>query len=129
MNIPFLCVFLAFVMNYLTKIPVAMAMAKQPSGYDNHQPREQQAKLTGWGKRALGAHLNSFEIFPAFAIAVIMAHISGVDENKLALLSVTYILSRICYTFLYLTNKSTLRSLAMFIGAICVCVMFGMAIF
>ena len=128
MNIPFLCIFLAFLLNYLTKLPVGFAMAKMPGGYDNSEPREQQATLTGWGKRALGAHMNGFEIFPAFAAAVIMAHIVGVDEHKLTILSITFIISRLLYILLYLANKDRLRSLVWFVGVLCVGTLFCMGI-
>ena len=35
-----------------------MAMAQLPEGYDDKNPRDQQARLSGWGKRALPAHAN-----------------------------------------------------------------------
>jgi len=124
MNIPFFCVFLAFLLNYLSKLPLAFAMAKATGGYNNHEPREQQAALTGWGKRALAAHLNSFEIFPAFAAAVIMAHVSGMNESTLTLLCLTFIASRIVYIILYLMNFSTLRSSVWMAGTLCVAVIF-----
>lgn len=51
--------------------PVARAMAEEGGGrYDNHHPRAQQARLTGFGARALAAHLNSIEAFPLFAAGV-----------------------------------------------------------
>lgn len=129
MNTPFFCVFLAFIMNYLTKLPVGMAMAKAPQGYNNREPRDQQASLTGWGKRALGAHLNGFEIFPAFAAAVIIAHIAGMNENTLSMFCLTFIASRIVYIFLYLANRSTLRSLVWGVGLWCVAAIFWRSIF
>lgn len=129
MYIPFFCIFIAFILNYLTKIPVAMAMAKAPNGYDNHLPREQQALLTGLGKRALGAHLNSFEIFPAFASSVIVAHIAKVDPTTLTILSVVFVISRIMYWICYLLDQSTLRSTIWGIGIVCVTILFFKAIF
>lgn len=129
MNIPFFCIFLAFIMNYLSKYPVAIAMAKSPKGYDNELPREQQAALTGWGKRALAAHLNGFEIFPPFAAAVLMAHIAGLDEKTLSVYCITFIVSRIAYISLYLANKSTWRSLVWAIGAICVAAIMWQSMF
>jgi uncharacterized MAPEG superfamily protein len=129
MDIPFLCIFIAFLLNYVSKIPVGFAMAKLKGGYNNYQPREQQAELTGWGKRALGAHLNSFEIFPAFASAVIIAHMVSVDEHKLMLLSITFIISRLVYILLYLANKGTLRSLVWFVGMLCIGSIYCLAIF
>lgn len=129
MDIPFLCVLLVFLLNYLTKIPVASAMAKLPGGYNNHLPRDQQAQLTDRGKRALGAHLNGFEVFPAFAAAVIMAHLTGVNANILSILSVIFVVSRLIYIYLYLNDKATLRSLIWGIGILCVLFIFIAAIF
>jgi uncharacterized MAPEG superfamily protein len=129
MNIPYLCIFLAFLLNYLTKIPVGFAMAKMQGGYNNCYPRDQQAQLTGWGKRALSAHLNGFEIFPAFAVSVIIAHLAGVNEQYLTLLSITFIASRILYIGLYLADRDRMRSTIWSIGPLCVIANFVLAIF
>lgn len=129
MNTPFLCVFLAFLLNYLSKIPVAVAMAKCRGGYNNCEPREQQTMLLGWGKRALGAHLNGFEIFPAFAAAVIMAHIAGVDAHTMSMICITFVVSRVIYIYLYLANLSSLRSLVWALGMVCVAVLFWKSLF
>lgn len=129
MNIPFICVFVAFILNYLAKAPVVVAMAQSRGGYNNSEPREQQALLTGWGKRALGAHLNGFEIFPAFAAAVIMAHITGVDPKLMSVLCITFIISRIVYVYLYIANFSSLRSLVWGVGVFCVATIFWKSVF
>ncbi len=129
MDIPFLCVFLAFIFNYLTKVPLAIAMAQCPGGYNNHQPRDQQATLSGWGKRALGAHLNGFECFPAFAAAVIMAHISGVSGDTFNWLCIGFLVSRVIYTMLYLADINILRSLVWGAGMFCVGWIFVLAIY
>lgn len=129
MNIPFLCVFLAFLLNYLSKIPLGMAMAQQARGYDNHHPREQQASLSGWGKRALGAHLNGFETFPGFAASVVIAHLAHVDPEKLSAICIIFLLSRVLYLYLYLADKATLRSLTWGIGGICITLNFIYALF
>lgn len=106
-----------------------IAMGKQPGGYDNKYPRGQQAELSGWGKRALGAHLNGFEIFPAFAAAVVIGTMAQVDPNWLMILSLFFLVSRIIYLILYLMNLSTLRTTIWILGAISIGVVFGLAIF
>ncbi|MCC5814246.1 MAG: MAPEG family protein [Leptospira sp.] len=116
MTIYFLCVLIAFLLNYLPKVPTAWFMNKVDSGYDNRYPRDQQAKLTGMGKRALGAHLNSFEIFPAFAAAVIIAHITGANVEILNYLSIAFVVSRIFYIAFYLLNLHLIRSTVWTIG-------------
>ena len=99
MTVPLACVFLAFVVTMLTKAPVAVAQLRQPGGYDNRLPRDQQAGLSGWGRRALGAHLNAFEAFPAFAAAVLVAHLAGADpawSTGLAVTISTYVCASFC---------------------------------
>jgi len=62
------CVLIAVLLPYLAKAPLALAMSKE-SRYDNHYPRSQQARLTGFGARALAAHQNSFESLIIFSAA------------------------------------------------------------
>ena len=116
MTIPFFCVFLAFLLNIISKGPVAVAMAKQPEGYNNKNPRDQQAALDGWGRRAVAAHLNSFEAFPAFAAAVLVAVVAGADPIWTMRLAVTFIVARTLYLPLYLLDLDLLRSTTWTIG-------------
>lgn len=119
MTPPLVCTLLAFGMNYLTKVPVAMAMAKENKGYDNRHPREQQARLTGWGKRALGAHLNSFEIAPLFASCVFIGHLTKGNASWSTALAVLFILSRVAYTALYIGDVHLMRSAVWGFGIFC----------
>ncbi len=116
MSVPLLCVGLAFVITLLTKGPVAVAMARQPGGYDNHQPRDQQKRLDGWGRRAVAAHLNSFEAFPGFAAAVLVAHAAGGDPTWATRLAVTFLIARVVYVPCYLADWHVLRSSIWTIG-------------
>ncbi len=118
MTIPFFCVIAAFLLNYLSKIPVMMAM--QADGkYDNKNPRDQQDRLTGWGRRALGAHLNSFEVSPLFASCVLIGHLTGGNMQWNAILSITFIVSRLVYIGLYLADLDSIRSLVWATGILC----------
>jgi len=116
MNVPFVCVFMAFALVYLSKLPVALAMARRPGGYDNHAPRDQQAALEGWGRRAVAAHLNGFEAFPPFAAAVIIASLAGGDPIWAARLAVVFVTARLLYVPLYLADYPTLRSAVWTVG-------------
>ncbi|HKX12689.1 MAG TPA: MAPEG family protein [bacterium] len=129
MNIPFLCVALAFLLLYLTKIPLAVAMGRSRGGYDNRHPRDQQAALEGWGRRALAAHQNAFEAFAPFAAAVLVAHAAGADPVWSARLALLFIAARIVYTCLYLANQASLRSTVWMIGTLCTAGLFYLAIF
>jgi uncharacterized MAPEG superfamily protein len=116
MTIPFVCVFLAAVLIYVPRIMVLVAQARMPGGLDNKDPRGQQALLTGWGKRAQGAHLNAFEAFAPFAAAVFVSHLGGADPHRAALFAIAFVAFRVVYTGLYLANLDSLRSLVWFLG-------------
>jgi len=116
MTIPILCVFIAFLLNLVSKGPVALAMAKQDGGYDNSAPRDQQARLEGWGRRAVAAQLNGFEAFPPFAIAVVLAIFTGSDPVWTARLAVLFIIARALYLPLYVLNLDLLRSAVWTVG-------------
>jgi uncharacterized MAPEG superfamily protein len=105
-------------MPYLSKIPLAMAM-KKAGGYDNHHPREQQAKLQGFGARAVAAHQNSFEALTVFSIAILSAIVTHHTSFLIQVLAVVYVVSRVAYHALYLMNRATLRSLTWMFGYFC----------
>lgn len=120
MTTPFLCVALALGLIYVPRIFVAAAQARMPEGFDNKHPRDQQARLTGWGKRAAGAHANAFEAFAPFAAAVLVAHAAGADAGWSAILAVSFVALRAAYTALYIANVDRARSLAWLLGLGCV---------
>ena len=111
-----LCLPAAFVLVYAPKVPLSVAMAKQPEGYDNRDPREQQARLPPSGKRAHAAHLNAFEDFAPFAAAVLTATICGAPAGLTNLLAVVHVGARVVYPFLYIRGIDKLRSLVWFVG-------------
>lgn len=109
------CIVAAWVLVYAGKLPMAWAMQKA-GGYDNHNPRAQEAALTGWGARAVAAHLNGFETFAPFAAAVLVAHISGAATGLVDNLAVVFVVSRVIYSVLYLADLAALRSAAWSVG-------------
>jgi len=111
----FWCIVAAWVVVYLTKLPVAAAMHRA-GGYDNHHPRAQQAALTGWGARALAAHQNGFETFAPFAAAVLVAHAVGAPAGLVAGLAVLFVVSRVAYVACYIADLSSLRSAVWGVG-------------
>merc|ERR1711862_699926 len=98
---------------FLTKIPVSVAQGQL--GY----PRDQQSKLRGWGKRALGAHLNAFESFPPFAASVFVAVVTKQNPSTVSTYAWLYILARIIYTYLYIANWDKLRTLSWIMASLC----------
>ncbi|QSX29307.1 MAPEG family protein [Shewanella cyperi] len=111
------CLLLAMLLPYLAKAPVALAMAKL-GGYDNHHPRSQQARLEGFGARALAAHQNAFESLLIFGLAVLAVlatdSANGIAEGA----AVVHIVARLGYQFAYLYDKDKLRSSLWFVGII-----------
>lgn len=122
------CLLVAFLLNMLSKAPVAVAMARQPGGYDNRHPREQQAALEGWGKRALAAHQNQFEAFPAFGVGVLVALATGAAGPWLDGLAIAFVAARILYIALYIANLHLLRSTVWTVGFAATCGLYVLAI-
>ncbi len=118
MTILIWCLFIAALLPMLAKAPVAIAMNKL-GGYDNSHPRAQQAKLEGFGARALAAHQNAFESLILFAPAILLALITNKVGDTIQILAVVHIVARIAYNILYLVNINLVRSLVWGIGFIC----------
>ena len=92
--------------------------------YNNWNVRIWQSKLEGAAQRAHAAHLNSFEAFPLFAAAVIVAQMTGADQSRVDMLALSFIGLRILYGILYLANKAPLRSLVWLAALVCTIMIF-----
>ena len=95
-----------------------VAKARGPR-YNNFNVRLWQSNLDGLAQRAHAAHLNSFEAFPLFAAAVIVAQMTGADQGRVDLLALSFIGLRVLYGLLYLANKAALRSLVWMAALAC----------
>lgn len=113
------CLIVTVLMPYLAKLPVGYAMQKAAGGYDNNHPREQQARLEGFGARAVGAHQNCFESLGVFSTAALTTIATNHITTAITNLAIVYVISRVIYIFLYLKNLATLRSSIWFIGFAC----------
>jgi len=115
MTVALWCVLIAILLPY-----VCTWVAKISGGFrlkDNHDPRDFLDSLEGFGRRAHAAQLNSFEVTPAFAAAVIVAHLAGNAELvTINVMAVLFITSRLLYIICYLADWATLRSLMWFVG-------------
>ncbi|MCH1929734.1 MAPEG family protein [Shewanella sp. A25] len=118
MNTLLICLFIAMLLPYLTKMPVAFAMAKA-GGYDNNHPRSQQAQLTGFGARAVAGHQNAFESLLIFGLAVVTLIAAGKVNVTAEYFAIGHVLARVVYQVLYLINLGTLRSLSWFAAIFC----------
>jgi uncharacterized MAPEG superfamily protein len=86
--------------------------------FDNADPREWFARQEGWRRRANAAQNNSWEAFPFFAVAVLVATLKGGPAGAVDLLALAWVAIRIGYVACYLTDRASLRS-----------VMFALALF
>ncbi len=127
MTVPFACVAVAFLLIYLPRIFSLAGQRRRPEGWDNNNPRAQQALLTGWAGRARDAHANAFESFAPFAAAVIVAHLSHADPTWSARLAVTHVVARTAYPFIYIADIAPLRSSVWFIGLVATIGLFVLA--
>jgi uncharacterized MAPEG superfamily protein len=124
MTTAYWCVLVASLMPLLW---TAVAKFSGP-GFNNRAPREFQARLTGFRARAHWAHQNSFEAFPPFAAAVIIAHLAGVAQARIDLLALAFIALRLVYGLLYLADQALLRSIAWTAALGCVVALFVSAV-
>lgn len=111
MSLELWCLFFAAILHVVTKVPLIKAQNQESGGYDNHNPRVQQAALKGWGVRALAAHQNQIESFPLFAAGVLAATASNVGSVLVGYLAVLHLISRLAFFYLYLKDVATARSL------------------
>lgn len=123
MTIAYWCVLAAGLMPFLWT-SVAKTTGER---FNNRTPREWQARLSGLPARAHAAHLNSFEAFPLFAAAVIIADLLDAPQATVDLLALAFIGLRVLYGILYLVDQHALRSLVWFAALACTVAIFVVA--
>lgn len=110
MTFAYFCVFLCIFM------PLFCAVyAKKQAGFtlnDNHNPRDFLSKTSGVSARANAAQQNCYEIFPAFAVVVVIAHATGgASQFVLNFWALVFTLSRVAFIYFYLSDKPLFRSI------------------
>ena len=111
------CILGAGLMPFLWTI---LAKSSSLRTFDNNNPRIFLERLQGWPQRANWAQINSFEAFPLFAAAVLVAlQVGNIDSQTLDTLAVTYLISRLIYGVFYLLDWGWLRTLVWFVGVGC----------
>jgi uncharacterized MAPEG superfamily protein len=117
MNTAHICLLIACLLPGMT---IALAksatfkLPKEQNRYDNNNPRAWAARLTGWQQRAHAAHLNGFEALPLFIAGVILAEMAHVDQGRVDMLALSFVILRIVYVATYLMNLGILRSVVWF---------------
>ena len=108
------CVLAACVLPILT-VGLAKAysarLSRKNGQYNNQQPREWAAGLTGWQQRANAAQQNGFEALPLFIAGVLLAQMAHADQARIDILALSFIAIRVVYGAVYLMNLGTLRTL------------------
>lgn len=123
MNVAFWCVLAAGLMPYLFTA-IAKVVGER---FDNRRPREWQARLSGLPARAHAAHLNSFEAFPLFAAAVLVAHLAQVPAARIDALALAFVALRLGFGACYLADWPRARSLVWLLALLCCIALFASA--
>jgi uncharacterized MAPEG superfamily protein len=113
------CVLAACLLPIITMGAAKASFGRKPrreGGYDNASPRDWEAKLSGWHGRAFAAQNNGFEALPLFIAGVLFAQMSGAEQARIDMLAMAFVAIRLAYTWAYLSNRATLRSLIWFAG-------------
>ena len=108
------CVLIAGLLPY-----AAVLVAKSGAKFDNNNPRDWLAKQEGFRRRANAAQANSFEAFPLFAAAVIVAYVLHGPQARVDMLAMIFIAARVAYLIFYIADLAILRSVAWFVGIAC----------
>ena len=127
MTLAYWCIFFAIF------LPIfCAAYAKYRAGFspaDNHNPRAFLARAQGKAARADAAQQNSYEIFPPFAAAVIIAHVTGnAAQFTINFWALLFVASRIGFIYCYISDKATLRSAIFGANLLCIVALFIAAI-
>ena len=128
MTTPFWCVLLAFVLVWLSRIPVMVALARRKGGYDNKHPHRQMRRLDGWGGRAVSAQQGLMEGFGPFAAAVIVAHLCGADPRRAGVLAIAFVVCEVVYVVAYVADVDYLRVFVWLIGLFAVLGLFALSV-
>ncbi len=117
MSLALWCVLVAGILPVLTT-GFAKALGSSMGGgrFDNANPRGWQQRQSGIAARAHAAHLNGFEAFPLFAIAVLVAEAKGAPTGMLDMMALAYVASRVVFVATYLADFPTARSAVWAIG-------------
>jgi uncharacterized MAPEG superfamily protein len=121
MPISYWCVLIAALLPFAL---TAIAKGIGRRDFDNHAPRDFQARLKGAAARAHWAHQNSFEAFAPFAAAVLVAQQLHAPQDRIDALAIAFIVLRVIYGACYIADWATLRSVIWAGGLACTIALF-----
>jgi uncharacterized MAPEG superfamily protein len=99
-------------------LPYTVVQVARGKSFDNSRPRDGYANAEGLQKRAYGAHVNSLEVFPFFAVAMLVALQAGMGGGLLNVLGIVWIALRVAYIYAYLKDMPKLRSPLWMLGMV-----------
>lgn len=113
MPIAIWCLLAAAILPMATLFP-----AKLNREFSNRTPRDPDYWKSGFRSRAHAAHANGFEVFPFFAVSVIVGLWQGGNPDWIDKLAMLFLLLRLIYIGCYYADRPTPRSLAWTAGYI-----------
>jgi len=124
MPLSYLCVLAACLLPILAAGMAKWGAFSRPAregGYDNADPRAWLARQSGRRARANAAQANSFEALPLFIAAVLAAQQMQVAQAVIDGLAAAFVLLRLVYIFLYVTDRAMART-AVWTAGLGVCI-------
>ena len=112
MTVAFWCVLVAGFLPYFGTLTAKIGGER----FDNSNPRDWLNAQSGFRKRANAAQHNSFEAFPFFAAAVLVAQMLQAPQDRVDALALIFIAARLGYLACYLADWHGARSVAWLIG-------------
>jgi uncharacterized MAPEG superfamily protein len=125
--IPYLSLAAVGLLAYWPRFVAWREMTRRDEGYDNSNPRAQQALLQGLGARAMAAHHNCLESLPFFGLGVLAALLRAAEIHTVVALCAWFIAARVVFILSYLYDRSTLRSIAFMAGGAACLALYGFA--
>ena len=107
------CLLGAVLLYLLTVAPVKALRHRE---FNNARPRDPSFYAGPLSERALGAHLNGIEVFPFFAVAVVLSELRHAPQTLVDELALAFLLLRFAYVLAYLGNRPTLRTILWNLG-------------
>lgn len=120
MTTAYWCVLVAALMPYLAT-SIAKAGGER---YSNRYPRAWLDRQQGARARANAAQANSFEAFPFFAAAVIVAHLTQAPQERIDALAIIFVAARAAYIVCYIADWHWARSIVWTIGIVATITLF-----
>jgi uncharacterized MAPEG superfamily protein len=120
MTTAYWCVLIGALLPFVWTATAKMGGSRRMPISANHAPREFLQTVSGHQKRADWAQQNAFEAFPAFAAAVIIAHLADGAQTTIDQIALVWVIARVAHGICYIADWATLRSLVWFVGVGCV---------